>query len=271
MPADAVFEGDATRNLMCVVEYDGSSFVGWERQNTGPSIQATLEAAVFQITRERVVIDGSGRTDAGVHAAGQVASFRLARRVHLEKLLTGVNAVLPRDIAVRSVREVSTRFHARKSARSKRYRYTLLNSRVRSPLRRFGALHVPQALDVPRMAAAAEMFVGTHDFRAFAKEAQRRPSCVRTILDSTIRAEPPLLHYEVEGTGFLYNMVRIITGTLIEVGRGRRDPASIPHLLNGRPREESGWTAPPEGLTLLEVFYSEDDLKPPARPDEESW
>jgi tRNA pseudouridine38-40 synthase len=263
-------EAGGGRNLMLVVEYDGTGFVGWERQNNGPSIQEALEAAVFQITRERVAIDGSGRTDAGVHAAGQVASLRLMRQIHLDKLRTGVNAVLPRGIAVRSVREVSTGFHARKSALSKRYRYTVLNSRVRRPLLRFGTLHVPQVLDVARMGEAARHFVGTHDFRAFAKEAQLRPSCVRTILDSRIRAEPPLLHYEVQGTGFLYNMVRIITGTLIEVGRGWRAPESIPHLLKGRPREEAGWTVPPEGLTLVEVRYSEEALKPPPGPDEET-
>lgn len=245
----------APRNLKAVIEYDGTAYVGWERQKNGLGIQEVIEEAIHTITRERVVIEGSGRTDAGVHAFGQVASFRIEKDIPPRKLRLGLNAVLPPDIAVRSIEDVDPEFHARKSARSKTYRYTILNAETRSPHARQTSYHFPQALDETAMAEAAACFVGTHDFTAFAREADRKKTCVRTILAAQIRRDGEFVHVEVTGTGFLYNMVRIITGTLIEVGLGRRSADSVPALLGSKQRSESGYTVPPHGLALIHVMY----------------
>jgi tRNA pseudouridine38-40 synthase len=246
---------EGTRNVKAVLEYDGTAYVGWERQSNGLGIQELLEEAIWTITRERVVVEGSGRTDAGVHARGQVASFLLANPMLLVKLRLALNAVLAPDVAVLSLEEMPPEFHARKSAKSKLYHYTILNDRVRRPHLRWTSYHVPAALDAGAMDRAAQHLEGTHDFRAFAREADRKRTCVRTVLSCRVRSAPPLLVIEVLGTGFLYNMVRIITGTLIEVGLGRRDPDSIPDLLFDSTRAQAGYTVPPLGLSLVEVRY----------------
>lgn len=246
---------DSHRNLKAVIEYDGSAYVGWERQKNGLGIQEVLEDAVYTITRERVVVDGSGRTDAGVHAFGQVASFRITKDINLEKLCIGLNAVLPPDIAVLTIEDAAEDFHARRSAKSKRYRYTILNARARRPHARNVSYHFPQSLDTDAMDSAARHLVGTHDFTAFAREADRKKSCVRTILESRVARDGGFVHLDFVGTGFLYNMVRIIVGTLIEVGVGKRDAASLPELLTSKRREETGYTVPPHGLALVEVGY----------------
>ena len=238
-----------------IVQYDGTDYVGWERQKNGLAVQEVLEDAIFTVTRERVVLHGSGRTDAGVHARAQVASFELEKDVHLRKLRLGINAVSRPDVSVLSLEEVPPDFHARKSARSKWYRYTILNDGPRRPLSRRFSHHHPLPLDVEAMAKAARDLEGTHDFSAFAKEAHLKRSCVRTILSARVVREEPFIHLDLVGTGFLYNMVRIIAGTLIEIGGHRRDPGSIRRLRGGGKRKEAGFTAPPEGLMLMEVRY----------------
>ncbi|NRA96126.1 MAG: tRNA pseudouridine(38-40) synthase TruA [Planctomycetes bacterium] len=243
------------RNLKTVIEYDGTAYVGWERQKNGLGIQEVLEEAVHTITRERVVIEGSGRTDAGVHALGQVASFRIEKDIHVGKLRLGLNAVLPPDIAVLSIEEVAADFHARRSAKSKRYRYTILNAPARRPHARHVSYHFPQALDHEAMGKAAHHLVGEHDFTAFAREADQKKTCVRTILEAQVVRDGSFLHVDVVGTGFLYNMVRIITGTLIEVGVGKRGAETVPALLRSKQREETGYTVPAHGLALVHVGY----------------
>jgi tRNA pseudouridine38-40 synthase len=243
------------RNLKTVIEYDGTAYVGWERQKNGLGIQEVLEEAVHTITRERVVVEGSGRTDAGVHALGQVASFRVESDIHVEKLRLGLNAVLPPDIAVLSIEEADAGFHARRSAKNKQYRYTILNAPARRPHARLVSYHFPQPLDHEAMAEAARCFVGEHDFSAFAREADQKKTCVRTILEAQVVRDGEFLHVDVVGTGFLYNMVRIITGTLIEVGVGKRDAGTVPALLQSKRREETGYTVPAHGLALVQVGY----------------
>ena len=245
----------AARNLKIVIEYDGSAYVGWERQKNGLGIQEVMEDAVHTITRERVVVDGSGRTDAGVHALGQVASFRIDKEIQVEKLRLGINAVLPPDIAVLLIEEVPSDFHARRSAKSKRYRYTILNGPARRPHFRHVSYHFPQPLDEAAMDEAAGYLVGEHDFTAFAREADQKKTCVRTILEARVVRDGAFLYIDVVGTGFLYNMVRIITGTLIEVGAGKRDPGSVPALLLSKRREQAGYTVPAQGLALVQVDY----------------
>jgi tRNA pseudouridine38-40 synthase len=244
-----------------VLEYDGGRFCGWERQKNGLGVQEVVEDVLFRLTGERVVVEGSGRTDAGVHALGQTASFRLRRPTIPRKLRLALNALLPAEVGVVRCEPAADDFHARFRATSKTYRYTILNGPVRRPLLRDRTFHLPRPLDVARMAAAAKLFEGTHDFRAFAKEAARRKSCVRTIFRCDVEATPlddgetKEIRIEVDGSGFLYNMVRILTGTLVDVGLSRRAPESIAELLRDGRRVAAGFTVPPQGLCLVRVAY----------------
>jgi tRNA pseudouridine38-40 synthase len=248
-------------NWKVVLEYDGAGFCGWERQKNGYAVQQALEDALRELTQETVVVHGSGRTDAGVHAAGQVASFRLTRPMIPRKLRLALNALLPQEVAALSCDPAPDDFHARFSATGKTYRYAVLNGPVRRPSLRGSTFHFPQPLDVPRMAEAARALVGTHDFRAFAKEAYRRKNCVRTIYAADVAAEEldatsRLIRVDLSGSGFLYNMVRIVVGTLIDVGLGRRPTTCFAELVqDGARRAEAGFTVPPTGLTLLRVAY----------------
>lgn len=243
------------RTIKLTVSYDGSAYCGWETQRNGQAVQPLIEAALATILREPISIVGSGRTDAGVHALGQVASFSTSSGLTLRKLRLGVNAVLPRDISIIEVAEVPPAFHARFKAVSKTYRYTILNAPARRPLERHREYHFPQALDVPAMQHAALALVGTHDFRAFAKEAARRKNCVRTIHRACVAIHAPRIEIELTGSGFLYNMVRIVTGTLIEVGLGRRPVSTFTEVLAGKARADAGYTVPPHGLCLMSVDY----------------
>lgn len=248
----------ASRTLKLVVEYDGTRFVGWARQSNGLSVQSVLEDALQVITRESVRAEASGRTDAGVHALGQVVSIHLNHSITAAKMRVSLNALLPDDVAVLSVEEVADGFHARKSAKSKHYRYTILSDRVRRPLLLRTAFHVPLPLDVAAMDRAAQALVGKHDFSAFTKLAKRKPSCVRTVLSASVCKHGPLVQVDVTGTGFLYNMVRIITGTLIDVGVGRKNEDCIAQILASKQRTCAGFTVPPYGLALVEVHYAGD-------------
>jgi tRNA pseudouridine38-40 synthase len=202
-----------------------------------------------------VTLEGSGRTDAGVHALAQVATFRLRHKMTPGKLLLALNAVIPKDIAVLEATEVPPDFHARFSAIAKTYRYTILNGRVRRPLILDQVYHFPQPIASERMHEAAQALVGTHDFRAFAKEADRKRSCVRTIFRVAVEREDDLIRIEVTGSGFLYNMIRIIVGTLIDVGLGRRPVSSVASLVKGGKRPHAGFTVPASGLCLVGVEY----------------
>jgi tRNA pseudouridine38-40 synthase len=240
-----------------VLEYDGRDFAGWQLQPAGRrTVQGVLHEALARISRERPRAIGASRTDAGVHAEGQVAGVRLARSFEPARLLAALNGVLPADVAVRECAEASEDFHARYDARSKLYRYALWNGPARSPLRarRFHRVHAP--LDLAAMRAAAASLVGTHDFAAFQTAGSAVRSTQRTLsrLDvvGECRGEVELL---VEGDGFLRHMVRILAGTLIEVGLGRRSPDGLPAVLASRERRRAGRTAPPHALTLVEVRY----------------
>lgn len=243
------------RNVKLTLEYDGRGYCGWETQRNGVAVQEVLEGAIFEITRERREVFGSGRTDAGVHARGQVASFRLSKDLTMRKLRLGLNAVLPEDIAVVGAAVVPEAFHARFSAVSKTYRYSILNSRSRHPLERGRVFHFPQTLDADAMARAAATLVGTHDFRAFAKEAHRRKNCVRTMLEARVEVHGERIDVVLRGTGFLYNMVRIVTGTLVEIGIGRRPETVFVRALETGKRVDAGFTVPPDGLCLERVEY----------------
>lgn len=254
------------RVLKLTLAYDGTAYVGWQRQQNGISIQGLIEDALARIEGSAVVVTGAGRTDAGVHALGQVASVRLRHPIDRASLRRALNARLPDDVRVLDVVEARPDFHARFGARSKTYRYRIVTGDLVSPFERRYGWHVGQPLDVDAMVAAAGHLVGTHDFAAFRAAGSRTATTVRTIarLDIT-RARPSMaaaadphaavITLEIEGDGFLRHMVRTIAGTLVEVGAGRRDPPSVEATLASRDRAEAGPTAPPDGLFLVGVEY----------------
>jgi tRNA pseudouridine38-40 synthase len=240
------------------IAYDGAPFVGWQRQASGTSIQGLLEDALGALDGREVVVTGAGRTDAGVHAIGQVASVSIERAIDGPSLARAVNARLPRTVRVTDASEAPATFHARFNARSKTYRYRIWNAEVLSPFERAYVWHVAAPpLDVEMMAAAARVFEGRHDFAAFQAAGTETRTTERTVFSSRVSRgpEPPLISCEISGTGFLRHMVRTIAGTLGEVGRGRQPVAWVEEVLASRERARAGPTAPPEGLFLVRVDY----------------
>jgi len=269
------------RCFKLTLAYDGAAFAGWQRQDAHRTVQGELEAVMARIEGKDVSVAGAGRTDAGVHAAGQVASVRLENAITAAALLRALNAVLPDDVRVRAVEEMPLAFHARIHARQKTYHYWIWNARLLPPLLRGTTWHVPTPLDLEAMAAAARLFEGTHDFLALQAQGARVKTTTRTLWTSRLARidigegparlpETPsaLLRYEVSGTGFLRHMVRTIAGTLVEVGRGRRAANDIPAMLATRRRAAAGRTAPAHGLVLWRVGYEPLPADPPfLQPD----
>ena len=244
------------RNLKLTLAYDGTRFVGWQRQAAGESIQGLLEDALARFEGSPVSVHGAGRTDAGVHALGQVASVQLTCRHDCSTLLRAVNVQLPPDVRVLKIDDAPPDFHARFSARAKTYRYQIRNAAIASPFERDYVWHVPEALDDEAMQRGAGWLIGTHDFASFRSVGNEPATTVRTITRSSIsRDASGLVTYEIEGDGFLRHMVRAIVGTLVEVGRRWRDPETIRQLLAGGRRADAGATAPPHGLFLVRVDY----------------
>ena len=239
-----------------VLEYDGTRYVGWQVQPNGPSIQAELEKALATLHKAPVRVTGAGRTDAGVHALGQVASFAVERALPLTAYVLGMNALLPDDVAVREAEVRDGPFDARRDARGKRYRYRIENAPTRAPLGRLQAWQVFRPLDVAAMRAAAGHLVGRHDFGAFQAADCEAHHAVRDLRRLEVLGEARgAIEVVAEATAFLKHMVRNLVGTLVEVGLGARDAASMPELLASRDRTRAGRTAPPQGLVLEQVFY----------------
>jgi tRNA pseudouridine38-40 synthase len=247
----------ATRTLKLTLAYDGTTLVGWQRQTEGESVQGLLEGVLAKLEGTSVTVHGAGRTDAGVHARGQVASVRVTCRHDAATLVRALNAQLPGHVRVLAVEDAADDFHARFSATGKRYEYQIRNAAVVLPFERAYVWHLPERLDVEAMRAAAAGLVGRHDFATFQSAGTDVANTVRTIAHSDVvrRDSGGLLAYEVSGTGFLRHMVRAIVGTLVEIGRGQRAAASIPALLAGRDRSRAGATAPAHGLFLVRVVY----------------
>ena len=253
--------------------YDGTDFVGWQRQAAGVSIQGLLEDALRELDGRDVTVMGAGRTDAGVHALGQVAAFAIERPLAADVIVRALNARLPHTVRVLSAEEAPASFRARADARSKTYRYRIWNGDVVSPFERRFVWHVPGALNVDAMRAAAQLLEGLHDFAAFQTAGSDVRTTERQILRSAIeseirstrsgRPEPvegrnpqsEILTYEVCGTGFLRHMVRAIAGSLVEIGRGHRPPTWMADVLASRDRRQAGPTAPARGLFLVSVVY----------------
>ena len=243
------------KRFRVVVEYDGTDFSGWQRQVAERTVQGTLEDALKAMTGESVFVRGAGRTDAGVHADGQVATFEIGVNIPPHGLLRGLNSALPPDVALVDVAEAPSDFDARFSARGKVYRYTVWNHFVRSPLRARRAWHVREPLDVEAIRAAAAGLVGDHDFRAFRASDCDRRTTRRIVRGIDVDRQGAVLTIDIEATAFLKNMVRILVGTLIDIGRGRVPPDAVARMLATGDRTIGGMTAPPQGLTLLRVIY----------------
>jgi tRNA pseudouridine38-40 synthase len=243
------------RTLKLVLEYDGFDYCGWQVQPAVPTIQGVLERALDKILGERIRVDGAGRTDAKVHALGQVASFQCLSQIPAGALQRALNSTLPKDVAVREVQETPADFHARFSARGKVYTYRILNRPVRSPLRLRYVWYVPQALDVEAMRLAGAALQGTHDFSAFQGSGSEVHTTERTLTEVSLSHDGDEVVLQCAADGFLRHMVRNIVGTLVEVGHGARSPADVERILKGRDRRLAGVTAPPQGLYLLEVLY----------------
>ena len=248
------------------LEYEGTRYVGWQVQPNGPSIQAEVERALAALHGSPRRVTAAGRTDAGVHALGQVASFPEPSPLPLAAYVKGMNALLAADVAVRAASVEPDGFDARRSARGKRYRYRIVNGPTRAPLSRLHSWQVFRPLDVAAMRAAAVPLVGRHDFAAFQAADCESAHAVREVRRLELLADRDELAVVIEATAFVKHMVRNIVGTLVEVGLGRRRAASIPALLDGRDRTRAGRTAPPQGLCLEEVFYDAGEPATPGRP-----
>lgn len=254
------------RNFKMILQYEGTRFKGWQKQeSTDNTIQGKLEALLTKMIGEKIEVQGSGRTDAGVHAFGQVANFHADTQMSTDEILQYMNTYLPEDIAVISLKEVPERFHSRLNAKGKTYCYRVIHSGLPHVFDRRYAYAVEQELDVEAMREAAEYLVGTHDFKAFTSNKKGKKSTVRRVEKISIERvqstsmlfskEQDEIRFTYSGNGFLYHMVRIMTGTLLEVGMHKRKPEEIAEILDSGCRERAGELVPAKGLTLMEVRY----------------
>ena len=258
-PSGADHPPEGQRRFMLTVEYDGTDYCGWQRQLNGPSVQQTLEEALLRLTGEEIAVTGSSRTDAGVHAMGLCAHFDSATRIPPEKIAFALNTMLPPDVRIRESALAPQGFHARYSAAGKVYRYRFYNSRHDCAIGRQFMAHVPLALDAALMHEEAQALIGTHDFAAFAASGSVVKSTVRTIYRAQVTRRGDEVELLLLGDGFLYNMVRIIAGTLMEVGTGKRAPGAIARAIETKDRLALGQTAPAKGLVLVAALYEGDE------------
>lgn len=254
------------RRIHLTVEYDGTAYAGWQRQANAMTVQEKLEIALCRLTGETIVLSGASRTDAGVHAMGQSAHFDTACRIPADKFSYALNTLLPPDIRVVASAEVPMSFHARFSTKGKRYRYLFHAAPHACAIGRNTHAHVIYPLDVQAMHREAQDLIGEHDFAAFAASGSVVKDTVRRIYRAEVTRQGNEICLIVEGSGFLYNMVRIIAGTLVGVGSGKLAPGAFRRAIESKNRLDLGVTAPAHGLTLMEVFYDPADLLIPPKP-----
>jgi len=245
----------AIRNILLKIEYDGTDYSGWQSQNNARSIQDTIEVALKRITGRKARLISSGRTDAGVHALNQTANFKTVSAIPPFKLQRALNSILPKDIVIKEAREVPLEFHSRFDAKSKIYRYTIINGPAASAISRNFTAHIPYKLNFALMKKEAKALTGRHDFKSFQAADRIERSSVRTIKKLSARKKGEKIIIDIEADGFLYNMVRNIAGTLIDIGRGRLAKGSMARILKAKNRTLAGETAPAKGLCLIEVKY----------------
>ena len=243
------------RNIKLTIEYDGKDFNGWQKQPTKLNIQGEIEKAIEEITGEKVDLTASGRTDAGVHSLGQTANFKTDSQIPIEKIAKAINSKLKKSIVIKSAEEVDEKFHSRYSVKSKTYRYIINNSENGTAIYRGLEYHIPMKLDVKKMQEAVKFFEGEHDFKGFKASGTSSKSSIRTIYKGEVKQEGERIIIEVTGNGFLYNMVRIIAGTLVDVGLEKIKPEEISEIIESKDRTKAGKTLPPHGLYLLKVEY----------------
>lgn len=243
------------RNIKLTIEYDGKCYNGWQKQPNKLNIQGEIERAIYNITKEEVDLIGSGRTDAGVHALRQVANFKTNSQISIEKLPLAINSQLKNSIVIKEAEEVNERFHSRYNAKRKTYRYIINNSKCGTAIYRNLEYSYPFKLDAEKMKQASKYFEGEHDFKAFKSSGTSSKNSVRTIYKAIVKQEGEKIIIELTGNGFLYNMVRIISGTLLDVGLGKIQPEEIPEMIESKDRQRAGKTLPAHGLYLVEVKY----------------
>ena len=244
------------RNIKLTIEYDGKEFNGWQKQPDKLNIQGNIEKAIEAITNEKVELMASGRTDAGVHALGQVANFKTNSNIPIEKFAIALNSNLKKSILIKSAEEVDEKFHSRLSCKRKTYRYVINNSEYGTAIYRNLETHIKEKLNIEKMKEAIKYFEGEHDFKAFKASGTSSKSSVRTIYSAeVIQKNDDRIFIELTGNGFLYNMVRIIAGTLVDVGLEKIEPQQIKEIIKSKDRGKAGKTLPPQGLYLLNVEY----------------
>ncbi len=243
------------RNIKVTIEYDGTGYHGWQSQENAIAIQSVAEDAFKKLTGENIKLIGASRTDTGVHAYGQVANFLTESRIPGEKFFLAVNCLLPPDISIVHSEEVPEDFHSRFSAKGKKYKYLIYNDRAPSALMRSRAFHVPAPLNLEDMKKAADLIPGKRDFSAFKASGSSVKDSVRTVTGIELQKNDKIIELTVSGDGFLYNMVRIIAGTLVDVGLEKIAPDELSSILESKDRTKAGRTAPAQGLYLVEVYY----------------
>lgn len=243
------------RNIKLIIEYDGKKFGGWQKQPNKLNIQGEIEKAIEEITGEKIELNASGRTDAGVHSLGQTANFKTNSKIEIEKIPIAINSKLKQSIRIINAEEVDEKFHARYSCKGKKYRYVINNSKYGSAIYRDLEYHMPKKLNIEAMKKAAKYFEGEHDFKGFKASGTSSKSSVRTIYSAKVQEDGDIIKIELEGNGFLYNMVRIISGTLVDVGLKKIKPEEIPQIIESKDRTRAGKTLPAQGLYLVEVYY----------------
>jgi len=243
------------KNIKLTIEYDGTSFCGWQNQPRGRTVQNEIEKALSILLKKKVKIYGAGRTDSGVHALGQVANFKEKIAIPTGKIPLALNGLLPEDIVIKSAEEMDPSFHARYSAVGKKYIYKINNTKFRKPLLRNYAYLVPYELDLEKMITASKYFIGEHDFKGFMASGSSVKNTVRTIYSFDVCMIDNMIIIETRGNGFLYNMVRIMVGTLVDVGRNKIKAHELPLIIGSGIREKAKHTAKAQGLYLAEVYY----------------
>lgn len=243
------------RNIKLTIEYDGKDYNGWQKQPNKLNIQGTIEQTIESIVGHKIDLTASGRTDAGVHAIAQVANFKTNSQIPIEKFAIAINSRIKKSIVIKNAEEVDEKFHSRLNCKQKTYRYVINNSKQGTAIYRNLEYHVSNDLDLEKMQEAAKFFEGEHDFRAFKASGTSSKNSVRTIYKAEVYKNDDRIYIELTGSGFLYNMVRIISGTLIEVGLGKIEPNAILEIINSGKRENAGKTLPAHGLYLVNVEY----------------